>query len=268
MMNSDRIVKVVTILVAVVCAGCRDEARREPEHVASDNVTSRIAVVEAEKGKRRQELDVGNAGRETEPIASNNVDPRVAAVEAEMGKCRQMLDVGGWNAGIWSRSVAKSILALDDASQQKRLIDAYLAHLAALDPVADTRKSASTALFNYSMMLDVYSSLYKFPDAEEKLFGLICRCVRLYRTAINNFAAEVEGKAASPRRLAIKHEGEFMMKDLNMYSNYVERTYFPWALSHGMPKARYDHWRNTFLDSFADSNPLSVDDQESTGKGR
>ena len=267
-MNSGSIVKVITMLVAVVCAGCRDEAGREPEHGASGNVAPRGAVVETEKDQCRQVPDMGENGRESEHIASDKVDPRVAAVEAEIGKCRQMLDVGGWNAAIWSSSVAKSILALDDAGQQKRLVDAYLAHLAALDPLTDSHKAISTSLFNYSMMLDAYLLLYKFPDAEEKLFGLICRCVRLYRTAINNFAAEVEGKAASPRRLATKHEGEFMMKDLNMYSNYVDRTYFPWALSHGMPKARHDQWRSMFLDAFADPNPLSVDGQKSTGKDR
>ena len=159
------------MFMAVVCAGFCDEAGREHEHAASDNV-----------------------------------DPRVAAVEAEIGKCRQMLDVGGWNAAIWSSSVAKSILALDDAGQQKRLVDAYLAHLAALDPLTDAHKAISTSLFNYSMMLDAYLLLYKFPDAEEKLFGLMCRCIRLYRTEINNLTVEVEGKPASRHRLDLKHE--------------------------------------------------------------
>ena len=217
MMNSDSIVKAITVCVAVVCAGCRDEAGREPEHATSDNG-----------------------------------DPAVVAVETEIGKCRQMLDVGGWNAAIWSSSVAKSILALDDASQQKRLVDAYLAHLAALNPLTDTHKEISTSLFNYSMMLDAYLQLYRFPDAEEKLFGLMCRCIRLYRMAINNLAVEVEGKSASQRYLDLKHERSCLTGDLRAYSNYVERTYFPWALSHGMPKARHDHWRSTFLDAFTE----------------
>ena len=257
-MKSDSTVKAILIFVAVVCAGCRDEAGREPEHVVSDNVAS-SAAVEKEKDKCRQVRNEGETVRASEYIASDNVDSAVTVVEKEIGNCQQMLDVGGWKAAIWSSSVAKSILALDDAAQQKRLVDAYLAHLAALDPLSDTHKSTSTALFNYSMMLDVYLSLYKFPDAEEKLFGLICRCVRLYRTAINNFAVEAEGNAASPRRLALKHEGEFLMKDLNMYSNYVERTYFSWALSHGMPKERCDHWRRRFLDAFAGHGRISGD---------
>ncbi len=267
-MNSDSIARVITMLVAVVCAGCREEAGRESEHVASNNVDPRGAVVETEKDKGRQVPNVGEIRRELGHIASDNVEPRIAAIEAEIGKCRQMLDVGGWNAAIWSSSVAKSILALDDAGQQKRLVDAYLAHLAALDPLTDTHKAISTSLFNYSMMLDAYLLLYKFPDAEEKLFGLMCRCIRLYRAEINNLTVEVEGKPASRRRLDLKHERMCMTGDLKDYSNYVERTYFPWALSHGMPKARYDHWRNTFLDAFADPNALSVDGQESTGKGR
>lgn len=265
MMNSGSIVKVITMLVAVVCAGCRDEAGREPEHGASGNVAPRGAVVETEKDQCRQVPDMGENGRESEHIASDKVDPRVAAVEAEIGKCRQMLDVGGWNAAIWSSSVAKSILALDDAGQQKRLVDAYLAHLAALDPLTDAHKAISTSLFNYSMMLDAYLLLYKFPDAEEKLFGLMCRCIRLYRTEINNLTVEVEGKPASRHRLDLKHERMCMTGDLKMFSNYVERTYFPWALSHGMPKARHDHWRSTFLDAFAAPNPLSVDGQKSAG---
>ena len=38
----------------------------------------------------------------------------------------------------------------------KQLVDAYLAHLAALDPLNDTHKAISPSLFNYSMMLDAY----------------------------------------------------------------------------------------------------------------
>ena len=53
----------------------------------------------------------------------------------------------------------------------KQLVDAYLAHLAALDPLNDTHKAISTSLFNYSMMLDAYLLLYKYPDARRSYSG-------------------------------------------------------------------------------------------------
>ncbi len=226
---------IVTILsVLFICAGCRKE--------------------EANTDHAQSELSV-----------SRDCDECVSPIEREMTNMPQKLVGDGCETMLWGNNLARSIMALDDRGERIRLMNRYLDSMSQLEPSLTVKNCYSLAFRNYEELIGTCTIFEDDTEVAERILGIMCKCIRLHRQEIKKWADAIMREPNHRTRVDMKNIHGCLSSDFMMFTNRVERTYFPWMKSHGLPADRHEHWRRELNAAYK----LEATDQEvhrNTGK--
>ena len=203
---------VVALLVVLMFAGCHDE-------------TTCANMV-------RQEVS-----------ANRKRDERVISIASEITNMPQKLDGKGLTTKYWGIDLAKSIMALDDRDERFRLINKCLDAMSHLVSALNVRQDASHAFRNYELLIDASTILAKEPEITERVLGIICECVRLHRREVKKWSDAIKNEPNRRARTPMKNIHGCLNSYFMVFTNRIERDYFPWMKAHGLPPDRHEHWR-------------------------
>ena len=204
---------IATILsVLFICVGCRKETT-STNHAQSDLSTNR------------------------------DCDVSVSPIEREMANMPQKLAGKGRDTMYWGVDLAKSIMALNDRNERLRLMNKYLDSMLLLESSLNVRQDASKALRNYELLVDASTIFEDDPEVSERILGIMCDCIRLHRQEVKKWADAIDNEPNRRNRVSLKNIYGGLSSDFMMFTNHIERTYFPWMKAHGLPMDRHEHWR-------------------------
>ena len=170
-------------------------------------------------------------------------DARVSAIEQEMSNMPQKLSGAGWKTMFWGNDLAKAIMALDDRGERIRLIDRYLDAMSELEPSLTVKNCYTLAFRNYEELIGTCTIFEGEPEIAERILGIMCDCIRLHRREVKKWADAIESEPNRRNRVPLKNVYRGLSSDFMMFTNHIERTYFPWMKAHGLPSDRHEHWR-------------------------
>ena len=170
-------------------------------------------------------------------------DPRVSAIEQEMSNMPQKLSGAGWKTMFWGNDLAKAIMALDDRGERIRLIDRYLDSMLELEPSLTVKDCYTLAFRNYEELIGTCTIFEGEPEIAERILGIMCDCIRLHRQEVKKWADAIESEPNRRNRVPLKNIYRGLSSDFMMFTNHIERTYFPWMKAHGLSMERHEHWR-------------------------
>ena len=206
------------LFVMFMCAGCREEATSV-----------------------RQE--------QTNSSATRKSDERVLEIEQEISKMPQKLAGKGWNTMFWGSDLAKGIMGLRDLNERIRLMNRYLDWMVQIQPSLIVPQNISQAFRNYELLIDASTIFEDGPEIAERILGIMCDCIQLHRQEIEKWADAIEREPNRRDRVPLKNVHGCLASDFMMFTNHVERTYFPWMKSHGLPPDRHEIWRQRINDA-------------------
>ena len=211
--------KIAAVMLAVLmCAGCRDEAT----------------------SVRREQ---------TEPSAKRESDERVIAIECEMTNMPQKLAGDGWETMLWGNNLARSIMALDDRGVKIRLMKLYLNSVTKLAMSLNVQHNIPLAYWNYEELIGTCTIFEDEPEIAEQILEIMCDNIRLHRHEIEKWADAINNEQNHRKRVSMKNVHGCLDSYFMMFTNEVERTYFPWMKSHGLPPDRHEIWRKRINDA-------------------
>ena len=200
------------LLVILMCAGCRDET-------ASAN----------------------QARQDSAPNPKR--DERVIAIECEMTNMPQKLKGKGWSTVYWGIDLANSIMALDDRNERIRLMNKCLDAMSQLEPALNARPDPSHAFRNYELLVESCTIFKDEPVVAERVMKIICDCVRLHGREVKKWSDAIMNEPNRRARTPLKNIHGCLNSYFMVFTNRIERDYFPWMKSHGLPPDRHEHWR-------------------------
>lgn len=203
---------IVVLLALVTCAGCRDETT----------------------GTNQVQQDFA---------PNSKSDERVIAIECEITNMPQKLEGKGWSTMHWGIDLANSIMALDDRDERCRLINKCLDAMSHLVSALNVRQDASHAFRNYELLIDASTILAKEPEITERVLGIICECVHLHRREVKKWSDAIKNEPNRRARTPMKNIHGCLNSYFMVFTNRIERDYFPWMKAHGLPPDRHEHWR-------------------------
>lgn len=209
---------VVALLVVLMFAGCHDE-------------TTCANMV-------RQEVS-----------ANRKRDERVISIASEITNMPQKLDGKGLTTKYWGIDLAKSIMALDDPNERLCLINKYFDAMSQLKSSLNERHDASQVFRNYELLIDACTAFANEPEITERLLEIMCECVRLHRREVKKLADAIQNEPNHRARVPLKNIHGCMSSYFLVFTNRIERTYFPWMKSHGLPPDRHEIWRQRINDA-------------------
>ncbi len=192
-------------------------------------------------------------------------DERAAAIEREMLGMPQKLYGKGLSTKYWGIDLANSIMALDDPDERRYLMNKYFDAMSQLQSSLNERHDASQAFRNYELLIDASTAFATEPEITERVLGIMCECVRLHRREVKKLVDAILNEPNHRARVPLKNVHGCMSSYLMVFTNRIERTYFPWMKSHGLPADRHEHWRRELNAAYK----LEATDQEvhrNTGK--
>ena len=209
---------IVCLLVMFMGAGCREETTSVPK-----------AQVDSSPNRKG--------------------DGRVSAIEQEMSIMPHKLSGAGWKTMLWGNDLARSIMALDCRDERIRLMNRYLESISQLVLSLEVKHDYSLAFRNYEELIGTCTIFEDEPEIVEKILGIMCDCIRLHRQEVKKWADAIDNEPNRRNRVPLKNIYRGVCSDYMMFTNHVERTYFPWMKSHGLPLDRYEIWRQRINDA-------------------
>lgn len=206
------------LLVMFMCVGCREETTR--------------------------------AGRaQTGSLISRKSDERITALEQEMSNMPQKLSGAGWKTMLWGNNLARSIMALEGRDERIRLMNKYLDSVLQLESSLAVKDCYSLAFRNYEELIGTCTIFEDEPEIAERILGIMRDCIRLHRQEVEKWADAINNEPNRRNRVPLKNIYRGLASDFMMFTNHVERTYFPWMKSHGLPPDRHAIWRQRINDA-------------------
>lgn len=206
------------LLVMFMCVGCREETTR--------------------------------AGRaQMGSLTNRKCDERVTAIEHEMTNMPQKLTGAGWKTMLWGNNLARSIMALDSRNERIRLMNRYLDSVLQLESSLAMKDCYSLAFRNYEELIGTCTIFEDEPEIAERILGIMRDCIRLHRQEVEKWADAINNEPNHRNRVPLKNIYKGLASDFMMFTNHVERTYFPWMKSHGLPPDRHAIWRQRINDA-------------------
>ena len=206
------------LFVMLMCTGCREEAT----------------------SVRREH---------TNSSAYRKSDERVLAIEQEISKMPQKLSGAGWKTMFWGCDLIKTIMALDERGERIRLMNLYIDSLLRLEPSLKVKHAYTLSFRNYEELIGTCTIFKDEPEIAERILGIMCDCIRLHRQEVKKWADAINNEPNRRNRVPLKNIYRGLSSDFMMFTNHVERTYFPWMKSHGLPPDRHEIWRQRINDA-------------------
>ena len=170
-------------------------------------------------------------------------DERVIAIECEMTNMLQKLKGKGWSTKHWGIELANSIMALEERDERFRLTNKCLDAMSQLAFALNARPDPSHAFRNYELLIDASTIFAKEPKSMERVLGIMCECVRLHRREVKKWSDAIMNEPNRRARTPLKNIHGCLNSDFMVFTNRIERDYFPWMKAHGLPPDRHEHWR-------------------------
>lgn len=209
---------IAAFFAVLMCAGCREE-------------TTSV---------RREQ---------TESSASRKRDERVSAIEKEMSNMPQKLAGNGPETLFWGSDLVKDIMELDDRDERIRLMKRYLDSVSKVAKSIGAHHNLSLAFWNYEELIGASTIFKGEPEIQERILGMMCDCLRLHRHEIEKWADAINSEPNHRRRVSMKNVHGCLDSYFMMFTNHIERTYFPRMKSHGLPPDRHEIWRQRINDA-------------------
>ncbi len=206
------------LLVMFMCAGCREEAKNS---------------------------DLP----QPDPPFNRKGDERVAAIEQEMLNMPQKLTSAGWKTMFWGSDLVKAIMALDERGERIRLMNLYIDSLVRLKPSLRVKHDYSLAFRNYEELIGTCTIFKGEPEIAERVLGIMHDCIRLHRQEVEKWADAINNEPNRRNRVPLKNIYRGLASDFMIFTNHVERTYFPRMKSHALPTDRHEIWRQRLNDA-------------------
>ena len=220
---------IVLLLVLFLCAGCREEVANS-EDVQTDSATN-----------REREVRIS--------VTSLESDERISVIEREMSNMPQKLTGKGWDTLFWGSDLAKSIIELDDRNERIHLMNRYLDSLSQLEPLLNVHRSISQAFRNYELLLESCVAFTGEPEIAERVLESMCDCIRLHRREVRKWADAINSEPNRRKRVPLKNIHGCLSSEFMVFTNRIERDYFPRMKSHGLPPDRHAIWRQRINDA-------------------
>ena len=216
----------MVLLAILVCAGCREETTGagQVSQVPSPN------QYDSPHDQKR--------------------DERVIAIECEMTNMPQKLSGAGWKTMLWGNNLARSIMALDERDERMRLMNRYMDSLLQLKPSLEVKQKYSLAFSNYEELIGTCTIFEDESEIAERILRIMCDCIRMHRQEVKKWADAIGNEPNRRNRVPLKNIYRGLDSDYMMFTNEVERTYFPWMKSHGLPPDRHEYWRRQINDAY------------------
>ena len=206
------------LLVMFMCVGCREETTRAGQ---------------AQKGS----------------LTNRKSDERVTAIEQEMTNMPQRLTGPGWKTMFWGSDLVKDIMALEDRDTRIRLMNRYLDSVSQLEPSLTVKHAYSLAFRNCDELIGTCTIFEGEPEIAERILGIMCDCIRQHRQEVKKWADAINNEPNRRNRVPLKNIYRGLSSDFMMFTNHVERDYFPRMKSHGLPPDRHEIWRQRINDA-------------------
>ena len=177
-------------------------------------------------------------------------DERISAIEQEMANMSQKLKGKGWSTEYWGIDLANSIMALDDRNERFRLMNKFLDAIVLLESSLSVRPDPSNAFRNYELLVESCTIFKDDPEIAERVMRIICDCVRLHRREVQKWSDAIMNEPNRRARTPLKNIHGVLNSDFMDFTNRIERDYFPWLKSHGLPPDRHEYWRRQINDAY------------------
>ncbi len=198
-------------------------------------------------GCREEATSVSKAQVNSSP--NRKIDERVSAIKKEMSNMPQKLTGAGWKTMLWGNNLARSIMALDDRGERIRLMNRYLDSMLQLESSLKVKHDYSLAFRNYEELIGTCTIFEDEPEIAERILKIMCDCIRMHRQEVKKWADAIDNEPNRRNRVPLKNIYRGLDSDYMMFTNEVERTYFPWMKSHGLPPDRHEIWRQRINDA-------------------
>ena len=213
-------VKTITtvLLVMLMGAGCREE-------------TTSVCRAQVDSSARRKS------------------DGRVSAIEQEMAKMPQKLAGDGWETMFWGSDLIKGIMELDDRDERIRLTKRYLNSVTKLAPYLNLQHNVPLAFCNYEELIGASTIFKDEPEVAERILVIMCDCIRLHRHEVEKWAEAINNEPDHRKRVQKKNVHGCLSSYFMVFTNRIERTYFPRMKSYGLSAGRHEIWRQRINDA-------------------
>ncbi len=118
-----------------------------------------------------------------------------------------------------------------------------------LEPSLEVKHDYTLAFRNYEELIGTCTIFEGEPEIAERILGIMCDCIRLHRQEVTKWADAIGNEPNRRNRVPLKNIYRGLSSDFMMFTNHVERTYFPWMKSHGLPPDRHEIWRQRINDA-------------------
>ena len=206
------------LLVMFMCAGCREE-------------TTSVQQAQAE------------------PSLNRKSDERIVAIEQEMTNMPHKLTGEPCETMFWGCDLIKSIMALDERDERTRLMKQYLDSVSKLAQSLHVQRNLSLAFWNYDELIGASTIFKAEPEMAERILGIMCDSIRLHRQEVEKWADAINNEPNHRIRRSMKNVHGCLNSYFMVFTNNVERTYFPRMKSHGLPPDRHEVWRQRINDA-------------------
>ena len=206
------------MLVVLMCAGCREE-------------TTSV---------RREQ---------TEPSAKRESDERVIAIECEMTNMLQKLAGDGPETLFWGSDLVKDIMKLDDRDERILLMNRYLNSVTRLATSLNVQHNIPLAFWNYEELIGASTIFKGEPEVAERILVIMCDCIRLHRHEVEKWAEAINNEPDHRKRVQMKNVHGCLSSYFMVFTNRIERTYFPRMKSYGLSAGRHEIWRQRINDA-------------------
>ena len=206
------------LLAMLMCAGCREE-------------TTSV---------RREQTDSS---------VNQKSDEHVSAIEREMLDMPQKLSGAEWKTMFWGCDLIKTIMALDERGERIRLMNLYIDSLLRLEPSLKVKHAYTLSFRNYEELIGTCTIFKDEPEIAERILGIMCDCIRLHRQEVKKWADAIDNEPNRRNRVPLKNIYRGLASDFMVFTNHVERTYFPRMKSHALPPDRHEIWRQRINDA-------------------
>jgi len=207
----------------------------------AQKITAVILAVLMCAGCREEKTGVNWAQTDSSPNRKSS--ECVSVIEQEMSNMPQKLTGAGWKTMLWGNNLARSIMALDDRGKRIRLMNRYLDSMLQLEPFLEVKHDYSLVFRNYEELIGTCTIFEDEPEIAERILKIMCDCIRIHRQEVKKWADAIDNEPNRRNRVPLKNIYRGLDSDYMMFTNHVERTYFPWMKSHGLPADRQEHWR-------------------------
>ena len=111
------------------------------------------------------------------------------------------------------------------------------------------------AFYSYEFMMDSCTVFGNEPGMVDRFFEIICECVHMHRREIQKWSDAINNEPNRRARVPLKNIHAGYATYFTVFTNRIERDYFPWMKSHGLPAERQEHWRRKLNAAYETEEP-------------